>query len=144
MAKPKNITTRKQAIEQLRATRAAGHYIEWNREKDEPEIGSEGAIVSGQFTLVDMQALGMLLPIGVVFCDWIGAVSWLRARDGEGLVISWDQDVGAPLMPGDDRVELDGLLAPRDIAAFIYLMASLRYLTVCAARAMLRGPLRID
>lgn len=62
MAAGNTITTREQAIEQLRATRAAGHFIDWDYEKDEPDIqGADGVALEGWFTPMDIQAIGILL-----------------------------------------------------------------------------------
>jgi hypothetical protein len=50
--------TTEQALEQLRATRAAGHYIDWNHEKDAPDIkGADGVILEGAFKWEELRAL---------------------------------------------------------------------------------------
>ena len=55
------ITTREQAIEQLRATRAAGHFIDWDHEKDEPDVqGADGVVLDGRSTWQDLEALLLL------------------------------------------------------------------------------------
>jgi hypothetical protein len=50
--------TKEQALEQLRATRAAGQYIDWDHEKNAPDIeGANGIELEGQISWKDMIAL---------------------------------------------------------------------------------------
>lgn len=61
MATDNVITTREQAIDQLRATRAAGHFIDWDYEKDEPDVqGADGVALEGWSSWQDLEALLML------------------------------------------------------------------------------------
>ena len=50
--------TEAQALEQLRTTKAAGHYIDWDHEKNAPDIdGADGVELEGYFTWADLEAL---------------------------------------------------------------------------------------
>jgi hypothetical protein len=56
-----SINTIEQALTQLRATRSAGQYVDWDTEKDMPDIlGADGIAVDGHFSLRDFEALCFL------------------------------------------------------------------------------------
>ncbi len=56
------ITTTEQAVAQLRATRAAGHYIDWDAQNDSPDIvGAAGIEVGGYLSREDIESLHFLL-----------------------------------------------------------------------------------
>lgn len=51
-------TTQKQALEQLQASRAAGHYIDWDHGSNGPDIqGADGVTLEGHFVWADLEAL---------------------------------------------------------------------------------------
>lgn len=56
-----NITTFEQAITQLRTTRAAGHFIDWDRTHDTPDVDqAKGITVEGYLSAQDIEALYLL------------------------------------------------------------------------------------
>jgi hypothetical protein len=65
MTKHNTNITKEQAITQLRATRAGGHYIDWDTKNNVPDIvGAEGITVDGYLSRKDIESLYVLIQQG--------------------------------------------------------------------------------